>query len=889
MIQFGILGPLELLVDGEPVTLGGPRQRAVLARLLLEPRRVVAAGRLIDDVWDGRPPATAAKTLQKYVSELRKAAPDLTLLTRAGGYVLDVGEGVVDAHQFERLVEQKEYRAALTLWRGTVLADLADVAFVALERARLEELRLFAVESRVEADLDLGRHGEVIAELNELVDAHPLRERLTGLLMLALYRSGRQVEALRVFERHRRGLAEEIGVAPDAELWRLQEAILTHDPRLDIDPGLPLDEPRRRPEQPRQLTSFVGRTSDLDRAARALAEHRLVTFTGPGGVGKTRLAGELAGRVTEHLPGGVWTVDLAGVEEADLLPSLASALEVDVRHAADEVTRIVGVVAMRPPCLVVLDNCEHIVEPLGRITTTMLRSSDHLRVLATSRRPLGVDGELVLPVLPLAEDEAVLLFVDRARRARADDAEPSRDDALAICRRLDGLPMAIELAASQLRVMEVAEVVERLDDQLAFRGSAPGGPPRQRTLGDMVRWSYGLLSPSAQTTLARLGSFTASFTLAAAEWVGRTAGTERRDVLEDVTVLIDHSLLGREPVTTPPSRYRLLETVRLFAAERLAESGDEDAALRAHSEFFVALAREAGPQLLGPQEATWRHRLEAEEPNLHAALGWARRQDPVVGGRLAVALWPHWEARWREAEGLRYLDDVLAASPDLPPAERAWALTAAAAMGADTGEARHTVARAREAIDAQRAANDRRGVAEALAALGLAIANEGRLDDAARVLAEGLQVALDIGDPLISARLLDRAGFVAGLRGDHAGAAAFNRRELAAMTELGSPRGEATALRHLAISLRHLGDTAEAAAAGHRALETWERLEDTAAAAHVRLTLADIARTAGDRPGAVRLYDQALRELRSIGDTRCAATTREHLAVIAAEIEADDT
>jgi predicted ATPase/DNA-binding SARP family transcriptional activator len=883
LIRFGILGPLEVLVDGEPAALGGPRQRAVLVRLLLGAGRVVSFERIIDDVWDGCPPATAAKTLQKYVSELRKLSPDIALRTTAGGYVLDVGDDAVDAQHFERMVDTGRYDDALALWRGAVLTDLPDLAFVDPERARLEELRLFAIESRLEHDLERGRHGAVIGELTELVEAHPLRETLTSLLMLALYRSGRQVEALRAFERHRRHLADEVGVAPAAAVRQLEDAILRHDPGIDLPPPAATQTPQLCGNLPITLTSFIGRSDELDDVARVVAEHRLVTLTGPGGVGKTRLALELGTRVASRFPGGVWAVDLAGVDGSDLGTAMASALAVDVRHGEHDIPTIVTALAHRPASLIVLDNCEHLVESLARVAVALLGASAHVRVLATSRRPLGVDGEFVRPLQPLPAGDAALLFADRARLTGAGDGEVSQRQALEICAQLDGLPLAIELAASQLRVMSADDVIGHLADQLDFHGPALEASPRQRTLGDMVRWSYELLPAATRRTFARLGVFASSLTLTAAERVCADDHADRRRVLGNITALIDHSLLVREHTSPRSSRYRLLETLRLFALDRLADLGLEHSTRRTHAEFFLELAEQGSGELYGTREQAWRRRLEIEEPNLHAALAWTGDHDPTLALRLAVAMWPYWEVRWRERQGVGYIERLLGRDVEFPTDVRAWALTAAAAMGGNAGEARATVPRATAAVEAQRAAGDELGLAEALAALGLALGNQGRLDDADGVLAEGLHVARRVGDLQLLARLLDRAGFIAGRRGDHARAAEVNREELAAMTALGSRRGEATALRHLAISLQHLGDIDEAAALCRRALEIWKDLDDPAATAHVQTTLADIARVSGDLPGAARIYRAALVELRAIGDDRCRASTYKNLGTIAVQ------
>jgi predicted ATPase/DNA-binding SARP family transcriptional activator len=884
VIQFGILGPLEVLVDGEPTALGGPRQRAVLARLLLDPARVVSAERLIDDVWDGRPPPSAAKTLQKYVSELRKALPRPVLLTCGGGYLLDVDDDRVDARRFERLLGDRQYAAALALWRGDVLCDLPDLTFADAERVRLDELRMFAIESRLEGDLSAGRHGSTIGELSELVEAHPLRERLTALLMLALYRAGRQVEALRVFDRHRRKLVDQVGVDPAVELRELEGAILRHDPGLELPAAPPVGTTQPPGNLPLTLTSFVGRASDLEAAATVVAENRLVTFTGPGGVGKTRLAVELGARIGGRFPGGVWMVDFAGVRQPHLVvDAVVSALSIDARHAADELEAMASALAHRPPSLLVLDNCEHLVAAVAAVAVAILRAGRDVRVLATSRRPLGVDGEFVRPVHPLPEDEAVRLFAERARLAGAGGPDISSGRAFEICRQLDGLPLAIELAASQLRVMDTAEIASRLEHQLTFRRPASSASPRQRTLGDMVQWSYNLLSADARTTFARLGVFASSLSLPAAEAVATHGETSPRDVLAHITSLVDHSLLVREPAPTPSSRYRLLETLRLFALERLTEAGAVNGARRAHAEYFLRLAEEGGPQMYGPDERSWRVRFEAEDANLQAALAWSAEKDPVLAMRLAIALWPYHEARWRERQAVAYLEALLSRHLDVPAELRAWALTAVAVMAGNPGETRRALPRAVEAVDAFRDLGHEYGLAEALAALAAASVSQGRLDEADAAVAEGLPIARRRHDNRLTGRLLDAAAFIARRRGDHARAAELSREDLAAWRAMGSRRGEATALRCLAVSVRQLGAEQEATELCHRAIDIWKDLGDQTAIAHVQTTLADMARMSGDLAGALQNYDAALVVLQAIGDKHCTASTYKNLATISAE------
>ena len=811
--------------------------------------------------------------------------------------MLDIDPDVVDARQFERLVQQQDFGAALDLWRGEVLADLGELGFVVPERARLDQLRLAAVEGRMEEALAGGRHAEVVGELAELVDAHPLRERLVALHLLALYRSGRQVEALRAYEDHRRRLADDIGVEPATQLRHLEAAILRHDPVLDLSPVSSLGSPpgaasASRGNLPLSLTSFVGRAHDVASCRLAVAEHRSVTLTGPGGVGKTRLALEVAATLADELPGGAWLVDLAGVADPDLVAgAVATTLAVDVRHALDDEAALMSALCRRPAHLVVLDNCEHVAERCAALVGSLLAGCPELRVLATSRRPLGVAGEFVRPVRPLDAEPAVALFTDRARLAGVDLGTPEAAGALAagaavICRQLDGLPLAIELAASQVRVLTPVEIAARLDDQLRFRGRATAAAPRQRTLHDMVAWSYELLPADAQRLYARLGVFAASMTFAAAEAVAGDADLlpvdgPPVDILGSLTTLVDHSFLTREGDSG--SRYRLLETLRLFALERLEESGETDLAHRAHAVYFCGLASDVGRHLYGPEERARRAVLDAEEPNLHAALRWAEAHEPALAFRLAAALWPYWDAKWSERHAVPYLAGLLS-RPDLdvPAEDRAWGLVVAAELAANPGDARQAHPWATEAVAAFRELGDERGLAHALLALGAAAGNQGALDEADVALDEAMAITRRLNDPALEGQLLNFVSFVASRRGDHALAAELSRQELAAWTAIGSRRGQATAMRHLAVACQHLGRLDEASDLCAQAAEVWRELDDPASLAHVQITQADIARMRGDLAAAEALYDQALAELGSIGDRRCTASMFKNLAMIAA-------
>jgi predicted ATPase/DNA-binding SARP family transcriptional activator len=894
-MQFGILGPLEVLHDGVRLQLGGVRRRAVLARLLLDVGRPVSADRLIDDVWADEPPATARKNLQKYVLELRRLLTEPVLTTVAGGYLLDVTPDQVDARRFERLTEAGEYDAALGLWRGEVLADLSAYGFVAAERVRLGELRFLAQQGRIEQNLASGEHERAVAELAEAVDAHPHRERLVELYMLALYRSGRQGEALGAFRAYRDRLADELGVEPGARVRELQVSILRQEPDLQPPPVTAWVPRTARSDGnlPRGLTSFVGRESELDALAQRLADNRLVTVTGPGGIGKTRLALEMAHRSAAAYDEGAWLVDLAEVGADEQVPAaVAAALRCDARHAPDVLTAIEGRLSGSGTTLAILDNCEHVVVACADLLRRILRSCPGVTVLATSRRPVGVEGEYVLPLSSLRDEDCVQLFVDRARRTGqlADDGWTAREVS-DLCRRLDGLPLAIELAASQLRVLSLAELAAHVDERLTFHGTGERSSPRQGSLQDMVAWSHSLLPGTAQRVFARCGVFLGSLSLAGAEAVCADLGLGPAELRRHVTTLVDHSLLLRIGDGGTDSRYRLLETLRLFAIERLAETGELDEIRRAHAAYLRDVADEAGRRVHGPDERIWHGRIEVEAPNLETALAWAAAHDWCLAVDLAVALWPYWDAGWGERAAVAYLEGLLA-QPPRDDHRLAWAYMVAADMAANQGDARKSVPWARRAVrmfdnlpDGQ---DDERGRCCSLVALGAALGSEGTLEEAAAVLAEATEIADRLGDDTMAARSLNRRHFVAARQGDHAAAEEWGRQELARWARVGSARGEATALRHLAVTAYRFGELDRAHDLCERALKIWREVEDPAAVAHVHTTLGDIANERGETSRATALYRAALVDLQAVGDRRCEASTCKNLAGILAADDAHE-
>ncbi|MCO5970663.1 BTAD domain-containing putative transcriptional regulator [Actinoallomurus soli] len=693
-MRISLLGPLEVTDDaGRPVEVGGARLRALLILLALEAPRVLTADRLVAGVWDGDPPAGAPNALQSLISRLRRTLPGAMIDSRPAGYRLVVEDDVVDIRCFDRLVahgrrllHDDPARAAdalaeaLSLWRGTPLADVADTDFARGHVSRLAEQRLAAVEDHAEALLALGRADP--AELEALVAAHPLRERLRGQYMRALCAAGRQADALATFEDARRTLAEELGVDPSPDLRAVHLAVL----RGEQAPA----RSRGRHNLPARLTSFIGREEEIERVGKLLEENRLVTLTGPGGAGKTRLAVEAAAGLTERMPGGVWLIELAGVGDPGEVPQALlhtlglreAALTAGVRGSAptsvEPVERLVAALADER-LLILLDNCEHLIDSCARLVDRVLADCPGVRVLATSRESLGIIGESLWPVPPLAfppEDPvetrrppaepgrasslretlgypAVRLFVERGTAVRPGfDAAADLPAVQAICRRLDGMPLAIELAAARLRTMTAAQLADRLDDRFRLlTGGSRTALPRHQTLRAVVDWSWDLLDEPERTLLRRLSVFAGGATLESIEDV--CGG----DVLDALTGLVEKSLVEIDAT----GRYRVLETIRAYGAERLSEAGEAQRIRRAHAHHFLGLAETAEPRLRTRDQLRWLDRLTAEYDNLHSALRWAIEiQDAALALRYVAALGWFWLLRGMRLEGQQLAGEALA-------------------------------------------------------------------------------------------------------------------------------------------------------------------------------------------------------------------------------------
>ncbi|MFH9398480.1 BTAD domain-containing putative transcriptional regulator [Streptomyces sp. NPDC017638] len=679
-VRYRLLGTTQAIrPDGTAVPVGGARLRALLSVLALRAGRTVPAAVLVDEVWGTDPPADAPGALQALVGRLRRVLGAGAVASVDGGYRLTAAPDDIDLTRFDRLTgdglaalaggDPAKAAAvldeALALWHGPAVPDLPDRT---AEAARWEARRLDARRARHAAALALGRAEQALPELTALCDDHPLDEPLQALRLRALRDTGRPARALAAYEEVRRLLADRLGSDPGPELRALHAELLRAEAPPVPAAGAPGNLPAR-------LTSFVGREADLAAIAADLAGARLVTLLGPGGAGKTRLSQEAAEAVRHTVRDGVWLAELAPVDDPDAVPQAVltgigardtvlhgagvdSMRAVAERHD-DPLERLVEHCARRR-MLLVLDNCEHVVDAAARLTETLLARCPELTVLATSREPLGVPGELVRPVEPLPEPVALRLLAERGAAARPgfrvdDDPEACAE----ICRRLDGLPLAIELAAARLRMLTPRQIADRLDDR--FRLLTSGSRtvlPRQQTLRAVVDWSWDLLDAAERDVLARLSVFAGGCDLAAAEAVCGPAA------LDALGSLVDKSLVVAAPAGGG-MRYRLLETVAEYAAERLAETGRRTETERAHLAYYRELARTTDPLLRGPEQRAAIGRFQLEYENLRTALRHAvALGDEQEGLCLIHSLLWFWQMRDQRVETRFWCREVMALGPD---------------------------------------------------------------------------------------------------------------------------------------------------------------------------------------------------------------------------------
>jgi predicted ATPase/DNA-binding SARP family transcriptional activator len=941
LLEFAVLGPLEVRRDGTVLSLRRGRPRIALSSLVLHVGHAVPADVLIDQLWGDDLPANAANALQVVVSYLRKtldlaaegAAP--ALRTVAGGYLLDVPPDAIDAARFEAAVSDAARRLeqpsgqttrtaldqlleALSLWRGEPFQDVADEPFVEAEVQRLHELRATALEQTIEARLALGEHDRAVGLLRQLVADFPLRERFRAQLVLALYRSGRQAEALRTFDGAREQLVDELGIEPGRELQDLHRAVLEQRPELDWTPapdddrrqaaggiaGLgagPSDEGRHT-ALPSPTARLVGRASEIERVRAAVVHDRLVTLTGPGGAGKTSLALAVAHAEAEHDP--AWLVELGDVAELTVVPfEIARAL--GVTSSADPLEGVTLHIGHRPG-LLVLDTCEHLLDACASVAHGLLRRCPSLHILATSREAFGIAGEVVWPVPPLGvphhdarfeevrDSDAVNLFVERARAARRDfELDASNAPAVAaICQRLDGLPLAIELAAARTAVLSPSAILERLDDRFAvLRRPGRAGERRQQSLRATIAWSIDLLEEDQQVFFRRASTFAGRFTLPAACVVaGHGLDSDPLDLL---TAMVERSLV----VADGDDTYRMLDSLRAYAATALeAQPADRDATFDRLARWMTADATAADARLRGPEQQPTLARLRLQMPNMRAALGWCwSTGDRALGAQLAASLGWYWALEGENQEAVGWLTRALdVAEVDSPIRARLLELAGIHVGVLDVAEARallqravtswrelgtpelgvlslvylgiderwlgaldSAAARQDEAIALAKSTNDDWNLAWALVWRAGTSVDQGDEARAGELLESSRRHAERAGDPYLLGWIVKDIADAALRVGKVDEALGLIEESIDILEPTGWKQGLAAALTEVGRALVAEGRVAEAVAHHRRALRTATDLGQPTAVADALEGMAEASAAAGDDRHAAELFGSA--------------------------------
>jgi predicted ATPase len=848
-VEFLILGPLEARREGRAVALGAPRQRLLLAALLLAAPAPLRREQLIDELWGEAPPASARHAVEVYVSRLRAAlGPEAIAGGPGASYA---AAGALDARRFEALVGGRPGEAqlaeALALWRGPVLADLTYEGSLRTEIARLGELGLGAREQLAERRLERGGHLEALPDLQELVAAEPLRERARELLMLALYRAGRQAEALDVYRAGRRLLVQELGLEPGAPLRELEAAILRHDPALSDR----ATRPRRN--LPAPPTPLIGREREIEELVEELrGPARLVTLTGPGGTGKTRLALAAAEALVDDFADGAHFVDLSPLRDpATVAPAIAQAAGLDAE------TELAPQLRDRA-ALLVLDNFEQVLDAAPTVSA-LLAGAPGVRVLATSRTRLLVYGEHEFAVEPLDEDDGVALFCARARaRDRRFTASAAVADVVA---RVERLPLAIELVASRADRLSAEEMAAGLPVLELAAGGPRDVPARHRALRAAIDWSLELLEEPERRRFAALGVFAGGLDAAAAAAVLDAAPA-------DLDRLAEQSLLRRLP-----GRWVMLETLR----ERALELLDPASPVRArHAAHYLELAERSEPALKGPEQSAWGERLEREHDNLRAAL---RHAEPVAALRIAAALGFFWYMHGHSAEGAGQLERALAAAGEVPPQLRGRALQALGILRSQRGDER-AEATFREALAMFRAAGDRARVPVALNSLGAVAFDRGDMPAARAAFEEAIDSYRALGDEHRLADAISNLAFVAIDQGRLEEAAALFAESLALDRAFDNHWGVAQNLSGQAALALARGAPDEAAALLADAVDALRALGDRPSLITALERLAATAAMRGDHAVAARLWGAATAQREAAGLPRTcteAAAVDRHL------------
>lgn len=899
-IEVRLLGPVEVAAQGQVVRPSASKVRALLAILALHPNQTVSSEVIADRLWNGDPPATAGSVVRTYVSQLRRLFPDgATRLRRSGdGYSLRLGPNELDVDRFEALLAGASgpavskttaaamFEEALRLWRGAALVDLPEDQAARAEAARLDELRYVAIESLSDAELDVGLHESVVARLESAVRIAPLREQLVSRLMVALYRSGRQADALAAFQRLRRTLLDDLGLDPSSELRALEAAVLVQAPSLVA--------PTRRPGNlPVPLSSFVGRHAELRQLVSVLATERLVTITGVGGCGKTSLALEVA-RSVPGIPDGAWFIDLSSKRQpVEVGRAVLVALGGDWR--ADDGTDAVCDALADRDVLLVLDNCEHLVRACAALAAAVLSSCARVTVIATSRSALEVPGEVIVRIGPLetpasratpadvALAPAAALLAERVVSARGGRAvRPDEWPVIGeLCRLVDGLPLAIELIAARAGSLALSDLPAIVDDGVGALDRGAGGPDHHRSLAACVQWSLALLDDGDRRLLDRVCLLPGLFSVAAAAAV---AG--RDDALGGLSRLASGSLL--QPSAGARSRFRVLETVRHVVVASV-DRHEAQLALDALVAWAAAWAESVEPELRGPDGPRLLDDLELELEVLHAALDHGlTRADPSEGVRLAAAMSAVWAYRGHLLEGRERLERAVVASANVAPALRVRVLLAAGTHLVTFGDIDGFRAHVEAALSLARATVGGSDVLRTLLWAGHAVLLQGEDDAAAALYDEALATSRAIDDTSSAASAFAGLGDVAAARADLDAAAVLHLESLAAFRAAGDAHGEGQALLNIA-EIDRRARRFEAAEAGFAAaVSVFVTIADRSCVASAGEGQARVALDSGRLVDAELHYRDAIRSRRELLQHRREADDLAALATVLAAADRPD-
>lgn len=890
-VEFRILGPLEVRHDGRPLDLGRPKQRALLAVLLVHANEVVSSDRLCSILWADEPPGEGLRPLRVQVSRLRKALAPVgeRLASRRPGYVLRVEDDELDARVAEKLVGEARRLAArgrpeaagerlaqaLGLWRGAPLAEFEIFEFAAATTARLEELRVQATEDLMEARLARGEHQQLVGELESLVADHPFRERLWAARILALYRADRQADALGAYRDLRRILGEELGIEPSAALTRLEESVLLHRRELEWQP--PAVE---RHNLPVARSRLIGRETELAALGETLEVPGLLTLVGPGGVGKTHLALEAARMVASKFPAGIWRVDLAGSTQAGLVvravAEVVGSTEEPGRRLLDTL-----VDALRTKCvLLILDNCEHVIEEVANLADALLAAAPALTVLATSRERLRVAGERVHPVPPLAvpgpdctslasvlDFAAVQLFVERARQLdpRFAVTEANAAAVASLTRRLDGIPLAMELAAARTLTFSADEIVSNLDDRFRLlRSGMRGGPVHHASLQAAVEWSYDLLSELERALFRRLSAFVGGFTLESARAVCSGEGIAGDSVLDLLSRLVDCSLVSVVE-SDGGSRYVLLETLRAYACDRAASACEDGMWRSRHLVWAVALVEGFESVCGGPQEQPRAEQLRIEYENLRAALAWAIACDSLRGLWLAGLLGNYWTRVGDLSEGRRWMDVALAAAVDAPLKVKTFAVRRAGVLALLQGDWPAARRMLEAAADGYRKLTDPKGLGHAMAFLGEVAYEQGDLGAARLAFEEAAAILHGLGDVAGAVRCRARIGITAAMQGDFQGSRPLLMDAVDSQRLAGDTHRTAISISNLGSMLLLQGDVEAAEPLLQQAVVLHRRMASRVHVAESVAGLGELALYRGCLGDARHCFEESLKIGRDVG------------------------